>query len=55
MTQDKGLMGRWKAEEENLLRESRVVNEEELRSEERKVKWRIRIAMWIVGIVGGAL
>lgn len=55
ITQDEGLKQLWKREEEALLARSREVGEEELAGKERRAGWRVRLAMWIVGVVGGAL
>ena len=55
VTTNLGLQGRLKEEEENLLQYSKVVTEEDLKGGERRVGWRVRVAMWIVRIVGGSL
>ena len=55
VTGDEGLMRRWAEEEEWLLRYSRGVGLEELGSGERRVGWRVRVAMWVVRVLGGAL
>ena len=55
VTSDEGLRRKWKGEEEALLGQSREMREEELSGAERRAGWRVRVAMWIVKIVGGAL
>lgn len=55
VTRDEALMRRWREEEEALLARSRPVNEEELGAQDRRAGWNVRLAMWIVRIVGGAL
>lgn len=55
VTSDEGLMRKWKREEEMLMQSSRHVEEEELESKQRKAGWKVRVAMWIVRMVGGAL
>ncbi|KAL9601731.1 MAG: hypothetical protein Q9219_002342 [cf. Caloplaca sp. 3 TL-2023] len=55
VTDDEGLMRKWKAEEDGLRAWTREVKEEELGGEERRAGWRVRVAMWIVKVVGGAL
>ena len=55
VTRDEGLMRKWKREEEMLLGQARVVDEDELQKKERRAGWRVRLAMWIVKVVGGAL
>lgn len=55
VTQDATLRQQWKREEAALLARSREVREAELASEDRRAGWRVRLAMWIVGVVGGAL
>ena len=55
VTSDEGLRRKWKREEEALMEPTREVDEEELRSEERRAGWRVRVAMWIVKVVGGSL
>lgn len=55
VTDDEALMRKWKREEEGLRAWTREVGEEELRGKERRAGWRVRVAMWIVKIVGGAL
>ncbi|MCJ1237801.1 CDP-diacylglycerol--glycerol-3-phosphate 3-phosphatidyltransferase [Varicellaria rhodocarpa] len=55
VTSDEALMGKLKREEEALLAYSTTVQEADLRGEDRKVGLGVRVAMWIVSIVGGAL
>ncbi|MCJ1405454.1 CDP-diacylglycerol--glycerol-3-phosphate 3-phosphatidyltransferase [Xylographa trunciseda] len=55
VTTDPGLQARLRKEEENLLRYSKIVTEEDLKGGERRVGWRVRVAMWIVRLVGGSL
>lgn len=55
VTSDEGLRQKWKKEEESLTEQTRQVGEEELKSEERRAGWRVRLSMWIVKMVGGSL
>lgn len=55
VTRDPVLMAQWERERIALLHRSRPVTEDELGSEERRAGWRVRVAMWIVRVVGGAL
>lgn len=55
LTSDETLMAKWKREEGILLKPSREVGEKDLEGEERRAGWKVRIAMWIVSVVGGAL
>ena len=55
VTSNEELRQKWKKEEEALLRPSRQVSERELAGEGRRASWKVRIAMWIVRIVGGSL
>lgn len=55
VTRDPALMAQWERERAALLHRSRPVTEDELGSEERRAGWRVRVAMWIVRVVGGAL
>lgn len=55
VTGDEGLMSRLAEEERWLLRYSRGVDLEEFRRTERRVGWHVRVAMWVVQILGGAL
>ena len=55
VTSDEGLMRKWKMEEEMLKKPSRQATELELEGKDRRAGWRVRVAMWIVRMVGGAL
>ena len=55
VTTDEALMRKWKREEEILGKPTRQVNEAESEGKERRAGWRVRFAMWIVRVVGGAL
>ena len=55
VTTDEGLQKRWKREEEMLARYTKAVTEEELGTKDRRAGWKVRVAMWIVKILGGAL
>ncbi|KAL9612430.1 MAG: hypothetical protein Q9167_002978 [Letrouitia subvulpina] len=55
VTSDQGLMHKWRREEEELLRYTTEVNEQDLKVKERRAGWRVKAAMWIVKAVGGAL
>lgn len=55
VTRDPALMAQWEHERAALLHRSRPVTEDELGGEERRAGWRVRVAMWIVRVVGGAL
>ncbi|KAF2841562.1 hypothetical protein M501DRAFT_970195 [Patellaria atrata CBS 101060] len=55
VTEDQGLMGRLREEEEWLQEFAGVVGEEEFRRTERRVGLHVRVAMWIVTVLGGAL
>ncbi len=55
ITTDPKLKEKWKLEEEKLLARSREVNEADLGGEERRAGWKVRVAMWIVKVVGGSL
>ena len=55
MTTDEGLMQELKTEEQALMKYSKEVGEGDLQTGERRVGLGVRIALWIVGIVGGAL
>lgn len=57
VTRDERLMGRL-AEERDALGDERFagrVEMDDFLKVERRVSWRVRVAMWIVGVVGGAL
>ncbi|KAL8772651.1 MAG: hypothetical protein Q9209_002312 [Squamulea sp. 1 TL-2023] len=55
ITDDETLMGKWRKEEEGLKEWTREVEEKDLEGKERRAGWRVRIAMWIVKVVGGSL
>ena len=55
VTSDEGLMRKYKREEEMLLQYAGQVGEQELAGKERRANWKVRIAMWIVRMVGGSL
>ena len=55
VTRDEGLMRKLKREEELLLRHTNVVTQADLETEERRAGWRVRVAMWLVKVLGGAL
>lgn len=55
VTGDKGLKKRLGEETEWLQRDAEVRTLDDLRKVERRVGWRVRVAMWIVEMVGGAL
>lgn len=55
VTSDEALQRKWQQEIEVLGRYTKPVTERELAGEERRASWKVRIAMWIVRAVGGAL
>lgn len=55
VTQNDGLKGRLKGEQAWLQEHARAVTREDLSTNERRVGLKVRIAMWIVSLVGGAL
>jgi CDP-diacylglycerol--glycerol-3-phosphate 3-phosphatidyltransferase len=55
VTTDEGLRGRLREERDALGEWAREVTMREFESSERRVGVHVRIAMWIVGVVGGAL
>ncbi|KAL8734860.1 MAG: hypothetical protein Q9166_001212 [cf. Caloplaca sp. 2 TL-2023] len=55
VTDDETLMQKWRREEEGLREWTREVGEEELKGEERRAEWKVRVAMWVVKLVGGSL
>ncbi|KAI9721352.1 MAG: CDP-diacylglycerol--glycerol-3-phosphate 3-phosphatidyltransferase [Chrysothrix sp. TS-e1954] len=56
LTTNHGLRTRLKQEEEWLFKEAtKVEGVRELEMEGRKVGWRVRLALWVVDLVGGAL
>ena len=55
VTSDEKLMKKWKDEEEDLLKHTKKVSEADLAADDRRATLKVRIAMWIVKLVGGAL
>lgn len=55
VTKDEGLMRRLKKEEELLMSHTKLVKQEDLETKERKAGWKVRVAMWLVKVLGGAL
>lgn len=55
VTKDEGLMRKLKREEELLMSHTNLIREEDLETKERKAGWRVRVAMWLVKVLGGAL
>ncbi|KAG8532157.1 uncharacterized protein KY384_003797 [Bacidia gigantensis] len=55
VTSDETLQKKWKREEEMLGEYTNPVTEEDLCTIDRKATWKVRVAMWIVQKVGGAL
>ncbi|TKA64537.1 hypothetical protein B0A49_05067 [Cryomyces minteri] len=55
VTRDQGLMGKLGAEEKWLQEYATVMTRDDYARSERRVELRVRIAMWLVAILGGAL
>lgn len=55
VTNDQGLKKRMDEETEWLQKDAGAISREDLRRTERRVGWNVRLAMWIVEKVGGAL
>ena len=55
VTRDEGLMRRLEREEELLMSHTAAIEEADLETKERKAGWRVRVAMWLVKVLGGAL
>lgn len=55
VTNDQGLKKRLDEETEWLQKDAAPVSRDDLRRTERRVGWNVRLAMWIVEKVGGAL
>ncbi|KAF7597362.1 CDP-diacylglycerol--glycerol-3-phosphate 3-phosphatidyltransferase [Aspergillus hancockii] len=55
VTGDQELKRKLGAETEWLQKESQAISRDDLRRTERRVSWNVRLAMWIVEKVGGAL
>lgn len=55
LTADPALKARYQAEMNNLLEHSRQVTEADLKGGDRRVSLAVRMAMWVVRIIGGSL
>lgn len=55
VARDPGVRRALAAEVDNLMSHSRETSREELESGERRAGWRVRAAMWVVAVLGGAL
>lgn len=55
VTDDQGLKKRMGEEIQWLQKDAEGISREDLRKTERRVRWNVRLAMWIVEKVGGAL
>lgn len=55
VTSDEGLKEKWRMEEKHLEEYTTRVTEEQLEAGDRKASWKVKMAMWIVKMVGGAL
>ncbi|GIJ85538.1 CDP-diacylglycerol--glycerol-3-phosphate 3-phosphatidyltransferase [Aspergillus pseudoviridinutans] len=55
VTNDQELKRKLGAETDWLQEDSQAISREDLRRTERRVSWKVRLAMWIVEKVGGAL
>ncbi|OXV07456.1 hypothetical protein Egran_04777 [Elaphomyces granulatus] len=55
VTSDEDLKRRLGQETEWLQKDAHVISREDLRRTERRVGWNVRLAMWIVEMIGGAL
>lgn len=55
VTRDAGLKSRLKGEQEWLQEHAQTMTREDFSTNERRVGLKVRIAMWIVSLVGGAL
>lgn len=55
VTKDEGLKKRLKEETEWLQEHSKVVTMEDFERTERRVSLKVRIALWLVGALGGQL
>ena len=55
VTRDAGLKSRLKGEQEWLQEHAQAMTREDFSTNERRVGLKVRIAMWIVSLVGGAL
>ncbi len=55
VTRDEPLMRKLGEEEAWLREHAKTVDEEEYMKEDRHVGWKVRTAMWLVKVLGGAL
>lgn len=55
VTQDHDLMRRLGEEQERLQKHTKVIDKEEFTRTERRVGLHVRVAMWLVTLLGGAL
>lgn len=55
VTEDEALKKRLGEETQWLQKDAKPISREDLRQTERRVSWNVRLAMWIVEMVGGAL
>ena len=55
VTGDEGLKGRLREERDGLGEWAGKVGMDDFLATERRVGWHVRVAMWIVKVVGGAL
>jgi CDP-diacylglycerol---glycerol-3-phosphate 3-phosphatidyltransferase len=55
VTKDESLKKRLAEEEAWLQEHAKDINEDEFKKPERKVEWKVRLAMWAVRVLGGAL
>lgn len=55
LTRDEGLMKKLAEERDGLQEYAAKVDIDNFVNVERRVSWKVRVAMWIVGAVGGAL
>lgn len=55
VTRDEDLKGRLRGERDGLQEFAGTVEMDDFIKVERRVSWRVRVAMWIVSVVGGAL
>ncbi|OJJ48868.1 hypothetical protein ASPZODRAFT_1338154 [Penicilliopsis zonata CBS 506.65] len=55
VTDDQALKQKLAEETDWLQKDSKAISRDDLRKTERRVSWNVRLAMWIVEMVGGAL
>jgi CDP-diacylglycerol--glycerol-3-phosphate 3-phosphatidyltransferase len=55
VTDDEGLKKKLKAETEWLQKDARVTTQDDLMKVDRRVGFKVRVAMWLVEKLGGAL